>query len=54
MKNQEKRLIVFKLNNNVENLLSSRKISINVIWWSKNGLKSSKFSHNNRRKIKIM
>ena len=34
-----KRLIVFKLNNNVENLLSSRKISINVIWWSKNGLK---------------
>jgi len=33
------RIIVFKLNYNVEKLLDSRKISINVIWWSENGLK---------------
>lgn len=33
------RVIVFKVNDNVEELLSSRKISVNIIWWSKSGLK---------------
>ena len=33
------RVIVFKVNDNVEKLLDSRKISVNVIWWSKSGLK---------------
>lgn len=33
------RVIVFKVNHNVEKLLDSRKISVNVIWWSKSGLK---------------
>ena len=33
------RVIVFKVNYDVEKLLDSRKISVNVIWWNKNGLK---------------
>jgi len=33
------RVIVFKVNHYVEKLLDSRKISVNVIWWSKSGLK---------------
>lgn len=33
------RVIVFKINYNVEKLLDARKISVNVIWWSKSGLK---------------
>ena len=33
------RVIVFKVNYDVEKLLDARKISVNVIWWSKSGLK---------------
>lgn len=33
------RVIVFKINYDVEKLLDARKISVNVIWWSKSGLK---------------
>jgi len=33
------RVIVFKVNYDVEKLLESRKISVNVIWWEKSGLK---------------
>lgn len=33
------RVIVFRVNDNVEELLSSRKIGVNIIWWSKSGLK---------------
>lgn len=32
-------LIVFHINKNVEKLISCRKISMNVIWWSDSGLK---------------
>ena len=33
------RVIVFKVNYDVEKLLESRKISVNVIWWEKSGLR---------------
>ncbi len=33
------RVIVFKINYDVEKLLDARKISVNVIWWSASGLK---------------
>lgn len=33
------RVIVFKINYDVEKLLDARKISVNIIWWSKSGLK---------------
>ena len=33
------RVIVFKINYDVEKLLDARKISVNVIWWSESGLK---------------
>lgn len=33
------RVIIFKVNYDVEKLLDARKISVNVIWWSKSGLK---------------
>lgn len=33
------RVIVFKVNYDVEKLLDARKISVNVIWWSESGLK---------------
>ena len=33
------RVIVFKINYDVEKMLDARKISVNVIWWSKSGLK---------------
>lgn len=35
-------LIVFKINNNVEELIDYRKISLDVIWWSREGLKVPK------------
>lgn len=33
------RIITFKTSDQVENLISYRKIAINLIWWSANGLK---------------
>ena len=36
-----KTMIVFKINKKVENLISYRKISLDVIWWSYSGLKVS-------------
>lgn len=33
------RVIVFKVNDNIESLLEYRKINLNVIWWSSSGLK---------------
>lgn len=37
----EKRVIVFKITENVENLIEYRKISIDIIWWKFSGLKVS-------------
>ncbi len=41
--NEEKnnRIIVFKITENVENLLEYRKISLDIIWWSYSGWKVS-------------
>lgn len=39
-------LLIFKIANNVEELISYRKISFDVIWWSDNRIKSAKFSYN--------
>lgn len=36
---EDSRLIVFKINNEVESLIDYRKISLDVIWWSYSGLK---------------
>ena len=43
VKEQEdgKRMIIFKVNKEVESLISLRKISLDVIWWSYSGLKIS-------------
>lgn len=43
VKEQEdgKMLIIFKINKDVENLISLRKISLDIIWWSYSGLKIS-------------
>lgn len=34
-------MVIFKINKNVEELISYRKISLDVIWWSFSGLKIS-------------
>ena len=46
MKKQEdgKIMIVFKINKQVEELISYRKISLDVVWWSYSGLKISNSS----------
>lgn len=43
VKEQEdgKMLIIFKINKDVEKLISLRKISLDIIWWSYSGLKIS-------------
>lgn len=43
IKEQEdgKKMLVFKINKEVEKLISYRKISLDVIWWSYSGLKIS-------------
>ena len=38
----DKTIIVFEINKNVENLIEYRKISIDVIWWEEEGLKIPK------------
>lgn len=40
----DKRIIVFKITDNVENLIKYRKIYIDIIWWSYKGLKISNSS----------
>ncbi len=50
----EQRLIIFKIQNSVEELCNYRKISIDVIWWSYSGLKvpnSSIIEENNLKYI---
>ena len=50
----ESRLIIFKIYNEVENLSSYRKISLDIIWWSYTGIKvpnSSIIEENNRKYI---
>ena len=42
--NDDKRIIVFKITDNVENLIKYRKIYIDIIWWSYKGLKISNSS----------
>lgn len=37
-------LVIFKINDGVENLINYRKISLDVIWWSYTGLMTSKSS----------
>ena len=39
---EEKRLIIFKVNTNVEELAKYRKIDVDVVWWSDKGLKVNK------------
>lgn len=43
IKEQEdgKKMIIFKINKEVENLIPLRKISLDIIWWSYSGLKIS-------------
>lgn len=40
----DKRIIVFKITDNVEDLIKYRKIYIDIIWWSYKGLKISNAS----------
>lgn len=40
----DKRIIVFKITDDVENLIKYRKINIDIIWWSYKGLKISNAS----------
>ena len=39
-----KTMLIFKINKEVENLISYRKISLEVVWWSYSGLKISNSS----------
>jgi len=39
-----KTMLIFKINKEVENLISYRKISLDVVWWSYSGLKISNSS----------
>ena len=43
IKEQEdgKKMIIFRINKEVESLISLRKISLDIIWWSYSGLKIS-------------
>ena len=41
-KENDKTVIVFEINKNIENLIEYRKISIDVIWWEEQGLKIPK------------
>lgn len=50
----ETRLIIFKISNEVENLANYRKISLDIIWWSYTGIKvpnSSIIEENDRKYI---
>jgi hypothetical protein len=38
---EDQRIIIFKITENVENLLEYRKVSIEVVWWSFSGWKIS-------------
>ncbi|MDR0979427.1 MAG: hypothetical protein LBL91_05880 [Lachnospiraceae bacterium] len=48
-KNEDYNLVVFKITNYVEELMSYRKISFDVVWWSETGLKvpNSSIIYNN-------
>lgn len=39
---EDKRLIIFKINTNVEELAKYRKVDVDVVWWSDKGLKVNK------------
>lgn len=49
----DKRLIIFEIRNNIDKIINYRKISIDIIWWSKEGLKIPLESIKNEREVQI-